>query len=151
MRLAPSVQSPYDMHGQPQSTMLIAAGNYLHGDEAVSHRVLSLLGSQSGVAMYDVLQLSGDLASKFARAQDVVFVDVEERLGEPWMEPLDRRTTAGQIVDRARRDHQFRGRAYHCHVPGLEFGRRAVGLTPYAESRAKQAAGLLLRFLGARA
>lgn len=127
--------------------MFIAAGSYLHGDEAVSHRVLSLVGSPDGVAMYDVLRLSGELAPRIASAEEVVFIDVEERLGDPWMEPLDRRTVAGEIVDRARREHQFHGRAYHCHVPGLEFGDRAIGLTPYAESRAQQAAGLLRKFL----
>jgi hypothetical protein len=134
-----------------QTTLFIAAGDYLNGDEAVSHRVLSLLGTPNGVAMFDVMQWSGELAPKIAQAEEVVFVEAEHRLGEPWLEPVDGRTTTGRIVDRARRDYQFRGRAYHCHVPGLEFGRHAIGLTAYAESRARQAAGILRRFLGATA
>jgi hypothetical protein len=132
-----------------QTTLFIAAGDYLNGDDAVSHRVLALLGAPTGVSMFDVVQWSGELAPKIARAQEVVFVDAEQQLGEPWLEPVDGRTTTGRIVDRARRDFQFRGRAYHCHVPGLEFGRRSIGLTAYAESRARQAAGILRRFLGA--
>lgn len=98
--------------------------------------------------MFDVLNWSPELAGRIAQADEVVFVDAVDRLGEPWMEQLDAKTSAGRIVDQARRDHAFRGRAYHCHVPGLEFGRRAIGLSPYAESRARQAAGLLRKFLG---
>ena len=79
------------MPNEAQPTMFIAAGSYLHGDEAASHRVLSLVGSPDGVAMYDVLRLSGELAPRIASAEEVVFIDVEERLGDPWMEPLDRR------------------------------------------------------------
>ncbi len=101
--------------------------------------------------MFDVVQWSPELAPKIAQAEEVVFVDAVDRLGEPWMELLDGRTSAGQIVMQARKDHKFRGRAYHCHVPGLEFGRRAIGLTPYAESRARQAAGLLRKFLEVKA
>jgi hypothetical protein len=132
------------------STMLIAAGSNAYGDQAVSHRVLSLLGSVDGVSMHDVSQWSGELARQIAGAAEVVFVDADEHLGEPWMEPLDRHTAAGRIVDRARRDHQFRGRAYHCHVPGLQFSASSE-LTAYAESRARQAAGILRKFLGAAA
>jgi hypothetical protein len=131
-----------------QPTILIAAGNYFHGDEAVSHRVLSLLGSQQGVSMHDVLQWTGELAPKIAQATEVVFVDSHPELGEPWMETLDSRSPAGRIVDRAREQFQFSGRAYLCHVPGLEFNHGAIGLTSYAESRARQAAGLLRKFLG---
>ena len=136
------------MPPQLQPTIFIAAGNYFHGDEAVSHRVLSLLGSQQGVSMHDVLQWTGELASKIAAAAEVVFVDSEPRLGEPWIEPLDSRSPAGKIVDNARQEFQFRGRAYLCHVPGLEFKHGAIGLTSYAETRARQAAGLLRKFLG---
>ena len=69
------------MPPEMQSTILIAAGNYFHGDEAVSHRVLSLLGSQQGVSMHDVLQWTGELAPKIAGAAEVVFVDSDTELG----------------------------------------------------------------------
>ena len=97
--------------------------------------------------MHDVSQLSQELSRQIAGAAEVVFVDCEGRLGEPWMEPVDRRTHAGRIVDAARRDFQFSGRAYLCHVPGLEFN-GGGGLTAYAEARARQAAGLIRKFLG---
>ena len=139
------------MPPQTPPILLIAVGNYLHGDEAVSHRVLSLLGSPSGVGMLDSLHWSNDLAPRIAEAREVIFVDADARLGEPIMEPLDGRTPAGQIVACARRDYRFNGRGYLCRVPGLEFGRRVTGLTAYAESRARQAALLLRKFLGVKA
>lgn len=146
--MAPRVHSFWAMPLEMQPTMLIAVGDYFRGDEAVSHRVLSLLGTRNGVITYDAAQWSSDLAAKFAQAKEVVFVDADERLGVPSMEQLDGRSTAGQLVDSARREHHFNGRAYLCRVPGLEFGRRASGLTAYAESRARLAAGLLRKFLG---
>ena len=89
--------------------MLIAVGDYFHGDEAVAHRVLSLLGTRKGVVTYDAAKWSSDLAAKFAQAKEVVFVDADERLGEPSMEQLDGRSPAGQLVDSARREHHFSG------------------------------------------
>ena len=135
---------PHEM----QPTMLIASGDYLRGDEAVPHRVLSLLGSRTGVSMHDVPRLNPELSRQIAGAAEVVFVGPDGRLGEPWMEPVDWRTDAGRIVDAARRDFQFNGRAYLCHVPGLEFNGNRT-LTAYAEARARQAAGLIRKFLGA--
>jgi hypothetical protein len=132
----------------PPTTLFIAVGNYLHGDEAVAHRVLSLLAPREGVGMYDALHWSSDLAQKIAEAKEVVFVDADQQLGEPLMSPLDGRSAAGQIVAQARQNFQFSGKAYLCLVPGLEFGRRETGLTAYAESRARQAAAMLQKFLG---
>ena len=149
--MAPRVLYYGTMPLELQPTMLIAVGDYRHGDEAVSHRVLSLLGTRNGVVTYDAPEWSGDLAAKFAQAKEVVFVDADERLGEPSMEQVDGRSAAGQLVDSSRREHHFNGRAYLCRVPGLEFGRRASGLTAYAESRAILAAGLLRKFLGVTA
>jgi len=129
--------------------VLIATGDNRHGDRAVAHRVLELLANPGpNVYMHDVRELSPVLAEEIASAEDVVFIDAAEQLGEPWIEPAGPRTLPGRIVEDARLRFRFRGQAYICHVPGLDFGNRS-GISPYAEMRARQAARLIERVLAA--
>ena len=135
-------------------TVFIASGDSLHGDAAAVHRVLELLGHLPNVYMHDVPQLTPTLAAEIAAAQDVVFIHPERKLGEPWVEraiphafdesmPLD----AGGLISLAHALYQFQGNAYVCRVPGLDF-KEGRTLSSYAESRARQAADLLRRFIG---
>lgn len=134
-------------------TVFIASGDSLHGDAAAVHRVLELLGHPPNVYMHDVPHLTPTLAAEIARAKDVVFIHPDRKLGEPWVEPAtphkvddSQPLDAGGLISLARALYEFRGNAYVCHVPGLEFT-EGRGLSPYAESRARQAADLLRRFI----
>lgn len=137
-------------------TLLIASGDALQGDAAAVRRVLELLGHPPNVFMHDVPQLTPTLAEEIASAEEVVFIHPEKKLGEPWVEPAtapaeDQRDgqgalDPGALISLARALYDFRGNAYVCHVPGLDF-REGQKISPYAESRARQAAELLRRFL----
>lgn len=129
-------------------TLLIAAGDARHGDEAVTRRVLQLLDPNPDVGMQDVPRLSDGLAQDIAGANTVMFIDSARELGEPWMEPAGGDTPTGCIVNLARSLYRFEGSAYVCYVPGLDFSEGAT-LSPYAEQRARQAADLIRRFLAA--
>jgi hypothetical protein len=135
-------------------TIFIASGDSLQGDAAAVHRVLELLGHPPNVFMHDVPQLTETLAEEIAGAKDVVFIHPERRLGEPWVEPASPHSVddsqpldAGGLISLARALYQFNGNAYVCRVPGLDF-HEGRSLSPYAESRARQAADLLRRFIG---
>ncbi|MCC6585402.1 MAG: hypothetical protein IT168_01675 [Bryobacterales bacterium] len=135
-------------------TVFIASGDSLHGDAAAVHRVLELLGHPPNVYMHDVPKLTPKLAEEIATAKEVVFIHPERQLGEPWVEPAIPTDDPGRsdpldpagLLSLARALYQFRGNAYVCHVPGLDFS-RDWGMSPYAEKRAHQAAALLKRFL----
>jgi hypothetical protein len=135
-------------------TIFIASGDAQKGDAAAAHRVLEILGSRPNVFMHDVPKLTSSMAEEIAAANEVVFIHPERQLGEPWVEPapgiqLPRHAEhldPTGLVGLARALYKFRGNAYVCHVPGLDFSEGA-GISPYAESRARQAADLLRRFL----
>ncbi|MFN7924570.1 MAG: hypothetical protein U0Q16_30995 [Bryobacteraceae bacterium] len=127
-------------------TLLIAAGDARHGDEAVARRVLELIDPKPDVNKQDVSQLSDGLARDIAGAQTVMFIDPAHELGEPWLEPAGADSRTGSIVNLARALYRFQGEAFVCYVPGLDFSEGAE-LSPYAEQRARQAADLIRRFL----
>ncbi len=129
-------------------TIVIAAGDSRRGDEGVAHRVLELLGAEPNVFVHDVARLSDGLAEEIGGAEDVMFIDASRELGDPWVEPARGASETAEIVDLARRRFSFRGNAFVCHVPGLDFT-EGSRLTAYAESRARKAADLVRRFLGA--
>lgn len=137
-------------------TVFIASGDSRSGDAAAVHRVLELLGHPPNVFMHDVPKLTATLAEEIASANEVIFIRPEARLGEPWVDPAPSRRSLDPaqpldpngLVGLARALYDFQGNAYVCHVPGLDFSEGAP-LSPYAESRAKQAADLLKRFLPA--
>ncbi|MEZ5403415.1 MAG: hypothetical protein R2729_27285 [Bryobacteraceae bacterium] len=126
--------------------IVIAAGDTGRGDEGVAHRVLELLGAEPNVFVHDVSQLDKALAEEIAPADEVLFIDSSRELGDPWVEPACGAAEAAEIVDLARSRYCFRGHAYVCHVPGLEFS-EGSRLTAYAEARARKAADLVRRFL----
>ena len=134
-------------------TILIAAGDPHRGDAAVSHRVLELLGAQPNIQTHDVARLSSALARDIAPADEVVFIGAAQELGDVWVEPAplgsDRDPTDPRgLVALSHALFQFQGKAYVCHVPGLDFTEGAP-ITGYAEARARQAVEILRRFLAA--
>ena len=138
-------------------TVVIATGNSDRGDEAAPRRVLELIGNQPGVELRDVSSLNEGLARDIGSAREVVFINSTPELGEPWVESAPPRRGAGfqahdarDLVAVATAVHHFHGRAYACHVPGLDFSPGSP-LTPYAEFRARQAVCLLRRILGSYA
>jgi hypothetical protein len=112
----------------------------------VAHRVLELIGSKPNVLMHDVATMTLGLAAELSGAEQVVFIDPSEELGDPWLEPASAADELRNIVDLARERFEFRGDAYVCHVPGLDFS-KGVSLTAYAEDRARRAAKLVGRIL----
>jgi hypothetical protein len=80
--------------------------------------------------------------------EEVVFIDADDKMGDPWLELVGTGESqmTDQIVNLARRLFDFQGQAYVCHVPGIDF-EEGMSLSPYAESRARQAAGLVNRLL----
>lgn len=120
------------------------------GDEAVAHRVLELLGAEPNVYVHDVRALTPVLAEELGDADDVMFIDASHELGDPWVEPAKGASEPGEIVELARKRYSFRGNAYVCHVPGLDFT-EGGRLTAYAESRARKAVSLVRRFLSGAA
>ena len=131
------------------TTLIIAAGDIRKGDEAAPSRVVELLGLQpDDIQVHQVKSLRPGLAQELGPANEVVFIGADECLGQPWMEPVgtsDANETA-QIVNLARRLFNFSGKAYVCHVPGIDFD-EGMTLSPYAESHARQAASLIRRLL----
>ncbi|MEZ5351488.1 MAG: hypothetical protein R2762_02540 [Bryobacteraceae bacterium] len=129
-------------------TIVIASGDSRRGDEGVAHRVLELLGAEPNVFVHDVPKLNAGLAEEIGRAEDVMFIDASKELGDPWVEPARGASDTAEIVDLARSNFSFRGNAYVCHVPGLDFS-EGTRLTAYAEARARKAVDLVKRFLSA--
>lgn len=128
------------------NTVLIAAGDWTKGDQGAPHRVIELLGRKPNVLVSEVLGITPSLAEQIAPADEVIFIDAANELGEPWLEPAGNPSRFVDLVNMARSLFRFQGKAYVCHVPGLDFSDGAP-LTHYAESRARQAAQLLQRFL----
>jgi Ni,Fe-hydrogenase maturation factor len=129
-------------------TLLIATGDERRGDEAATGRVLELVGSDPNVRTRRISQFGDSLAEEIGEAESVMFIDPAHELGDPWMEPAGGETGSTSLLSLARSAYQFRGQAYVCHVPGLDFSEGAE-LSPYAEQRARQAAALIRRFLSA--
>jgi len=138
------------------STVFIAIGNSLRRDDGVAHRVLELLGPVANVVMRGVLQLTPELAGEIAEAGKVVFIDADLSPGKPRVEPLGpdpmARSPLGhampphEVVALSRSLYDFRGQAYLCHVPGVDFS-EGESVSPEAEANAKAAADLLRKFI----
>ncbi len=130
------------------STLIIAAGDVHRGDEAAPGRVLELLGDQPNVQVQQVQSLSPGLAADMSAVEEVVFINSHASLGDPWMEPVGTSESdeTARVVNLARSLFDFHGHAYACHVPGIDFD-EGMTLSPYAESHALQAAGLVRRIL----
>jgi hydrogenase maturation protease len=135
-------------------TVLIAVGNTLRRDDGVARRVLELLGPTTGAVTLSCHQLTPEMAEEIAPADTIVIIDADVIPGEPRLEkveehpdnPLTHVVRPAELVALSRRVFSFRGEAWLCRVPGIDFGQGA-GLSAEAEANACAAAGLLRRFL----
>lgn len=136
-------------------TLIIGIGNTLRRDDGVAERVLELLGDVAPARRLSCHQLLPELAEEIATAERVIFVDADLEPGAPRLEPLAPRaagTLAGhslgpaQLLALASALYGFQGQAWLCRVPGEDFG-DGLGLSPQAETNARQAAQLLRAFL----
>jgi hydrogenase maturation protease len=129
--------------------MCIAMGNVLRRDDGAAHRVLELLGNVPRITLRDVLQLTPEISDEIAMFDVVVFLDANVNPGEAKIEPLARaagRTPLmhslgpAEVVRMAERLYGFRGAAFVCDIPGVDFG-AGEGLSAEAERNARAAAG----------
>ncbi|HSB14030.1 MAG TPA: hydrogenase maturation protease [Bryobacteraceae bacterium] len=136
-------------------TFLIAVGNTLRRDDGVAHRVLELLKPPAGVVVRSCHQLTPEMAEEIASADTVIIIDADVAPGEPRLEKVEERpdnplthvVRPAELVALSRRLFSFRGEAWLCRVPGIDFG-QGSGLSPATEANACITAELLLRFLG---
>jgi len=137
-------------------TVLIACGNCWRGDDGAAHRVLDLLGPDSGAQLRSVQQFLPELADEIAQADVVVFLDAAidcdalslEAVREPEAPPaLTHVSTPSEIVALSRALYGFQGRAFQCQIPAADLA-TGEGLSPYAEGFAGEAAQILLDLLG---
>ncbi len=135
-------------------TILIAVGNTLRRDDGVAHRVLELLEPPPGVVFRSCHQLTPEMAEEIAPADTVIIIDADVAPGEPRLEKVEERSDnplthvvrPAELVALSRSLFSFRGGAWLCRVPGIDFGQGA-GLSAEAEANARIAADLLRRFL----
>jgi hydrogenase maturation protease len=138
-------------------TLLVAIGNTLRRDDGAAHRVLELLELPAGVESISCHQLTPEMSEEIAAADTVVFIDADVNPGPAQLEPLE--PGAGlnplgghflqpqELLAIAQRLFAFRGEAWLCHVPGVDFG-DGEGLSPMAEANARAAAQLIRQQIG---
>jgi hydrogenase maturation protease len=138
--------------------LLIAIGSTLRRDDGVAHRVLDLLGERPQVHTRRVVQLTPEMVAEFPPAGDVVLLDADLAPGEVTVEavpsaaartPLAHSLRVEELVALARELFGFRGMAYLCRVPGVDFG-AGEGLSPQAEANAQAAARCLAAWMARR-
>jgi len=130
-------------------TLLIAIGNPLRRDDGAAHRALELLGGTRSV-----MQLTPEIASEIALFDRVLFLDADVNPGEPRIERVvaeaagtfTHQLTPGAVVYLAGHLYGFRGEAFLCRIPGVDFG-MGEGLSPIAESNVTAAVRLAQSFL----
>ena len=130
--------------------ILIAIGNTLRRDDGAAHRVLQLLGGTRAV-----VQLTPEIASEIGAFDRVMFIDADVNPGEPRIEPiaaapvsspLAHVLTPAHVVMLSERLYGFRGNAFLCRIPGVDFG-IGEGLSPQAEANVASAAALIAAWL----
>jgi hydrogenase maturation protease len=135
--------------------LLIAIGNSLRRDDGAGHRVVELLAPPPEVVVRRVFQLTPELAEELAGAGGVIFIDASVAVSQVTIEPvpedagaspLSHSLAPGEVVALARALYGFAGRAWLCHVPGVDF-RDGEGLSPAAEANARTAAAQLRALL----
>jgi hydrogenase maturation protease len=113
------------------TTLLIAIGNPLRGDDGAAHEVLRRIAPRDGLVTLSVHQLTPELAPEVARAERVFFIDADVEAESAAIAPVSTaslRTTAlahsltpGEIVVLAQRLFGFEGTAYLCSIPVSTF------------------------------
>lgn len=137
------------------SVLLIAIGNQLRRDDGAGHRVIELLAPPPDVGVRGVFQLLPEIAEDLAVASTVIFVDASVATDQVMLEPVEPGPgpatishffSPGEVVALARALYGFSGRAWLCHVPGVDFG-NGEGLSPAAEANCRMAAEKLRALL----
>lgn len=113
-----------------RTTLLIACGNPLRGDDGVAHEVLRIIASSPSRELRSVQQLVPELAEDIAGFGRVVFLDADARSLRPAIEPvgavvpdspLTHTAEPGQIVALSRALFGFQGEAHVCRIPARDF------------------------------
>lgn len=108
-------------------TLVIAIGNRLRGDDAVAHATLALLRP---VESRICTQLTPELAADLTRHDSVLFLDADPRITQPVLRLLDESPappsfthvcSPAEIVALARTLYGFRGHAFLCAIPAVDF------------------------------
>jgi Ni,Fe-hydrogenase maturation factor len=115
--------------------------------------LLGLDGSSNSAEVRSVLQLTPELAGEIAHADTVVFLDAAidcdrltvEATSEPTAPPaLTHVSNPAEIVALSTALFGFKGRAFQCRIPVADLA-PGVGLSPYTERFAREAARILPR------
>ena len=130
-------------------TYLIAIGNVLRRDDGAAHRALELLGGTRAV-----MQLTPEIASEIAMCDRVMFLDASIDPGESRIERVSPHATGsfthdltpGAVVYLAEHLYGFRGEAFLCRIPGVDFG-MGEGLSPEAQHNVEIAIRLVSAWL----
>ena len=111
-------------------TLLIACGNPLRGDDGVAIEVLRLLAPGSDRELYEVQQLTPEIAEKVAAYDCVVFLDADAAAtkltiqpvrGAGSRSPLSHASSPAEIVALSRTLFAFSGAAVTCGIPARDF------------------------------
>jgi hydrogenase maturation protease len=130
-------------------TLLIAIGNTLRRDDGGAHRALELLGGGRAV-----MQLTPEIASEIGTFDRVLFLDADAEPGEPRIERVNAKpagsfthqVTPATLVHLAEHLYGFRGEAFLCRIPGMDFG-IGEGLSPEAEANVEKAVRIATAWL----
>jgi hydrogenase maturation protease len=136
--------------------LLVAIGNTLRRDDGAAHRVLELLGPDTGYETLACHQLLPEMAEDMAAADLVIFIDADLGAGPSRLEPLQAGISSNplgghflrpeELVALSNRLFNFKGSAWLCRVPGEDFG-DGQGLSRLAEENCRRAAHILLKRL----
>lgn len=135
--------------------LLIAIGNSLRRDDGAGHRVLDLLVPPPEARLRHAFQLLPEIAEEVAGASTVVFVDASVATDEVRIDPVEpgpgpvsisHSLSPQEVVALAQALYGFSGRAWLCHVPGVDF-EEGEGLSSTAEANCRVAAEKLRALL----
>lgn len=144
------------------TTLLLAVGNVLRGDDGVAARALELLGGAADVEARVVHGLTPELAEVVAGAGRVVILDADLGASGVMVEALPetdlRAHGAGRVLSHsltpralvalARQLYGFAGPAWICRLPVQDLA-GGVGLSAVAEAAAREGARQLAALLEA--
>jgi hydrogenase maturation protease len=134
---------------------IVAIGNVYRRDDGVAHRSAELIPTLPDVLTVSVVQAAPELAPDIAESDCVIFMDADVEPGEPRIEeigsaaarsPIGHAIAPAEIVQLARILYGFKGRAFLCRIPAVNFG-DGEGLSTDAECNARRAAELVVEFL----
>ncbi|MBK8481076.1 MAG: hypothetical protein IPL40_07845 [Proteobacteria bacterium] len=142
------------------STLLIAVGNVLRGDDGVAAAVLDQLGARADLQSIAVPGLTPELAETIAAARVVVILDADVAASDVTLEPLlatPLRRGEGHLLSHdlspailialARQLYGFTGAAWLCRLPARAFPYGAE-LSGFACAAVREGALQLVALLG---